>query len=139
MASTSDVWRGDQEARCLQRHFAGRSVLVVAAHLGFGEGVRTVLVVRHEVGSSDPDQGKPDGVQDPFRHVRRRQLFLAVQRPNVGDADRDVQEERGQEAGAVLVASQAGNTSPWPPACIIPKIAGARPSHFFLGNRIGAM
>jgi hypothetical protein len=38
-----------------------------------------------------------------------------------------------------LSPAMRGNTRPCPTACMIPKSAGARPSHFYFGNRTGAM
>lgn len=96
---------------------AGRSLAsgrldVVVPHLFLGERVGAVPVAADDVRSPDRDDGEGDGVSSTLDDVGAGEALLGVQRPDVADPDGNMQEERGQEPGAVLVTDDAGEDDP---------------------------
>jgi hypothetical protein len=86
----------------------------VGSHLFLGERVGAVLVTSDDVRSADRGDGESYGVGRALDNVAARDALLGVQRRDVADPDGDVQEERGQEPGAVLVTGDAGKDDAMP-------------------------
>jgi hypothetical protein len=101
--------------------------------------VRGVLVLPDDVRASDPDDREGDGVGRGLREIIADEAFRSLECPDVGDAERDVQEERGQEPGLYLSPAILDTITPCMTDCMIPKIAGLKPSDFLWGNRMGKM
>jgi hypothetical protein len=110
----------------------------VPADLLGGEPVGAVLVAQEEDGAAHAAGGEREGVRGGPAPVGGRDRGVGAQRAQVEDAERQVQEQGGQEAGAVAVVRHPGANRPCAATRENPNTTGASPSRRGVGNATGS-
>ena len=89
------------------------AVSAIRSHLPLREAVGALLVPQQPQRRADPERGEGERVGRRAGPLPAHRRSLGADRAEVVDADGHVQEEGGQEPGAVAGLRAEGGTMPW--------------------------